>query len=48
MRAVLATETGEALGRGVFGAPSMLVGDELFWGKDRLDFVEDELRRICG
>jgi 2-hydroxychromene-2-carboxylate isomerase len=21
------------------------VGDELFWGKDRMEFVEDELRR---
>ena len=29
--------------RGVFGAPQFLVGDELFWGKDRLDFVEDML-----
>ena len=31
--------------RGVFGAPSIFVGDELFWGKDRLDFVEAELMR---
>jgi len=22
----------------------MAVGDELFWGKDRMEFVEDELR----
>ena len=29
--------------RGVFGAPQFLVGEELFWGKDRLDFVEDML-----
>ena len=27
----------EALARGIFGAPSFLVGDELFWGNDRLD-----------
>jgi 2-hydroxychromene-2-carboxylate isomerase len=26
----------EAAGRGVFGAPSYLVGDQLFWGQDRL------------
>ncbi|HYM03930.1 MAG TPA: DsbA family protein, partial [Stellaceae bacterium] len=26
-----------ALSRGIFGAPSFLVGDELFWGNDRLD-----------
>ena len=36
--------TQSALDRGVFGAPSMLVGNELFWGKDRMDFVEDALR----
>jgi 2-hydroxychromene-2-carboxylate isomerase len=35
----------EALARGVFGAPSLFVGDELFWGNDRLDFVEAALRR---
>ena len=27
----------EALRRGIFGAPSFLVGEELFWGNDRLD-----------
>ena len=27
----------EAIARGIFGAPSFLVGDELFWGNDRLD-----------
>ena len=32
------TETAEV--RGVFGAPTFFVGDEMFWGKDRLDFVE--------
>jgi 2-hydroxychromene-2-carboxylate isomerase len=28
---------GEAQVRGVFGAPSFIVGDELFWGNDRLE-----------
>lgn len=27
----------EAIRRGIFGAPSFLVGEELFWGNDRLD-----------
>jgi 2-hydroxychromene-2-carboxylate isomerase len=27
----------EAMARGIFGAPSFLVGEELFWGNDRLD-----------
>jgi 2-hydroxychromene-2-carboxylate isomerase len=35
--------TDEALRRGVFGAPTYVVGDELFWGQDRLDFVERAL-----
>jgi 2-hydroxychromene-2-carboxylate isomerase len=35
------TET--AVARGVFGAPSMFVGDELFFGQDRLDFVKQAL-----
>lgn len=32
--------TGEALERGVFGAPTFFVGDEMFWGGDRLAHVE--------
>ena len=35
--------TGEAVGRGVFAAPMFFVGDEMFWGNDRLDFVEEAL-----
>ena len=33
----LRRQTAEARARGVFGAPSFFVGDELFWGNDRLD-----------
>jgi 2-hydroxychromene-2-carboxylate isomerase len=29
----------EAERRGIFGTPTYVVGDELFWGQDRLDFV---------
>ncbi len=32
-----------ALARGVFGAPSFVIGGEIFWGQDRLDFVEKKL-----
>ncbi|WP_434609748.1 2-hydroxychromene-2-carboxylate isomerase [Pseudomonas sp. R1-7] len=35
--------TEEAIRRGVFGAPSMFVGNELFFGQDRLDFVREAL-----
>ncbi|MBY0335803.1 MAG: 2-hydroxychromene-2-carboxylate isomerase [Acetobacteraceae bacterium] len=34
-----------ALARGVFGAPSYVIGEEVFWGQDRLDFVERHLAR---
>ncbi|HKW52443.1 MAG TPA: 2-hydroxychromene-2-carboxylate isomerase [Stellaceae bacterium] len=36
-KAKLKAQGEEAVRRGVFGAPSFLVGDELFWGNDRLD-----------
>ncbi len=34
---VLRSETEHAAGLGLFGAPTFVVGDELFWGNDRLD-----------
>lgn len=43
IRQQLADSTSGGLDRGVFGVPSIFVGDELFWGKDRMEFVEDEL-----
>jgi 2-hydroxychromene-2-carboxylate isomerase len=39
----LKSETQQAVARGVFGAPTMFVGDEMFWGQDRLDFVREAL-----
>jgi 2-hydroxychromene-2-carboxylate isomerase len=38
-------DTEAALARGVFGAPSYVIGDEIFWGQDRLEFVEERLAR---
>jgi 2-hydroxychromene-2-carboxylate isomerase len=35
--------TQEALAAGVFGAPTYVVDGELFWGQDRLDFLERKL-----
>jgi carboxymethylenebutenolidase len=32
-----------AIDRGVFGAPSFVIDGEVFWGQDRLDFVEKKL-----
>jgi 2-hydroxychromene-2-carboxylate isomerase len=36
----LKRETQEAIGRGVFGVPTMICGEELFWGSDRIDHLE--------
>ena len=35
--------TQSAIDAGVFGAPSYVIDGELFWGQDRLDFVERAL-----
>jgi len=45
IREELTAITDRAIARGVFGAPTFFVGDEMFWGKDRLDFVEHWLKR---
>jgi 2-hydroxychromene-2-carboxylate isomerase len=37
--------TQEALERGVFGAPSYVYRDEIFWGQDRLDFLDRALAK---
>jgi 2-hydroxychromene-2-carboxylate isomerase len=35
--------TERAVQRGIFGAPTMFVGEQMFWGQDRLDFVREAL-----
>jgi 2-hydroxychromene-2-carboxylate isomerase len=37
--------TEAALAAGVFGAPFYVVGDERFWGQDRLDYLDEYLAR---
>ena len=39
----LLSNTEASVARGVFGSPSFFVGDELFFGKDRLREVEEEI-----
>ncbi|MBM3558190.1 MAG: 2-hydroxychromene-2-carboxylate isomerase [Alphaproteobacteria bacterium] len=36
--------TEEAVNKGVFGAPTFFIGEEMFWGQDRLDWVEAAAR----
>lgn len=40
--------TEEAIRRGVFGVPSYMVGDELFWGQDRLGILDHHLGKLGG
>lgn len=44
VKAKLVADTEAAVKRGVFGAPTMFVGGEMFFGQDRLEFVKDALR----
>jgi 2-hydroxychromene-2-carboxylate isomerase len=44
VKARLRANTEEAIRRGAFGVPTFFVGDDIFFGNDRLDFVEQALR----
>lgn len=43
IKSKLATNTEQAVEKGVFGIPMFFVGDEMFMGKDRLDQVEEAI-----
>ena len=43
VQAVFDANTAEAIEKGVFGSPSFIVEGELFWGQDRLNYVEAAL-----
>ena len=45
VKAALKRTTEEAVSRGVFGAPTVFVGAQMFFGQDRLDFVREALAR---
>ena len=42
----LEANTDEAVERGVFGSPTIFVGDAMFFGNDRIEFVREELARL--
>lgn len=42
----LDANTAEAAERGVFGSPTIFVGDAMFFGNDRLDFVREHLAQL--
>ncbi len=44
VKQLLKDVTGQAVSRGAFGAPTFFIGDNMFFGNDRLPFVEQMLR----
>ena len=41
IKTALVAQTEQAVARGVFGAPTCFVGEEMFFGQDRLEFVRE-------
>ena len=41
VKQTLIKNTEEAINRGLFGVPTIFINDEMFFGQDRLDFVEE-------
>jgi len=46
LRSRLDANWDEAQQKGVIGVPSFVIGDQVFWGQDRIDFVEEHLREL--
>ena len=46
--ATLEQNHAEASERGAFGVPTFIVGDQIFWGQDRIDFVAEHLDELRG
>ncbi|MGH7891090.1 MAG: 2-hydroxychromene-2-carboxylate isomerase [Thermodesulfobacteriota bacterium] len=40
----LREETSKAAARGAFGAPTIFIGEKMFWGNDRLDYADNFLK----
>lgn len=37
----------EAKAAGAFGVPTFVIGEDIFWGQDRIDFLRDHLREMA-
>ena len=45
IKSELKKRTDEASKKGIFGAPSFIVNNKIFWGQDRLEFVFNEAKK---
>lgn len=43
---IMKSSTKFAIEKGVFGAPTYIINDQIYWGQDRLDFVERHLATL--
>ena len=41
----LKKRTEDAYNKGIFGAPSFIINNKIFWGQDRLEFVINEAKK---
>ena len=48
VKATLLKNTEASVARGTFGSPTFFVGEEIFFGKDRLRDVEEEIQKIAA
>jgi len=48
LEARLTRDTEAAIARGVFGVPTIFVGDEMFWGNDRFELVRFYVQKAAG
>lgn len=46
IKAQLVANTEEAVSRGAFGAPTFVIGDDLFWGHDRFDMMRFHIEHV--
>lgn len=46
-RDTLVNATQTALDEGIFGAPTIRLGGEIYWGKDRFEFIESQLQALA-
>ena len=45
IKELLRIKTGEAYDKGIFGAPSFVVNNKIFWGQDRIEFALKEANK---
>ena len=45
VKELLKKRTAEAFDKGIFGAPSFIVNNKIFWGQDRIEFALNEFNK---